>query len=87
MPVEVDYVVGADEVETDASGADRQDEALALAGLESVHDLLAPDGRDPAVHNVRVNAAAAQVGGQEMRHGHVAGEDESRLTPFCYSGE
>jgi len=49
MPVEVDYVVGAGEVETDASGADGQDEALALAGLEPVHDLLAPGGRDPAV--------------------------------------
>src|SRR5450755_654061 len=87
VPVEVDHVVGAGEVETDAGGADGQDEALALAGLEPVHDLLAPGDRDAAVHDVGGRAPGAKVTSQEMRHGHVAGEDESRLTPFCYSGE
>ena len=48
---------------------------------------MASGSRDAAVHDVDRRAPGAKVTGQEMSHGHVAGEDESGLPPFCYDGE
>src|SRR5712692_7890575 len=71
-PVEMNHVASAGQVQPGSSRADREDEGVAMAGLEPVDNLLPLRGRSAAVQEFGGHTSREQVGLDQMPHRHVS---------------